>query len=165
MATLTAIPVSHTSTDHDAVTCEIFIAAPRERIFEALTNPAQAALWWGEKGQYSMLNFSMDVRPGGKWFTTGHSAKSGDIKVQGEYLEIDPPRRLAYTWISSWLPHVTKVLWELEAHNDSTALKLTHTGFAGNVEATKAHTHGWNLALVWLQAYAERGETVATRAQ
>jgi uncharacterized protein YndB with AHSA1/START domain len=165
MATASIQPISHVAPDNDAVICEIFIAAPRERIFEALTDPAQAAQWWGEKGQYSMHNFTMDVRPGGKWFTTGHSALSGDIKVQGEFLEIDPPRRLAYTWISSWLPHTTKVLWELEPHNGGTALKLTHTGFASNAEATKAHSHGWGLALVWLQAYAERGETVATRTQ
>jgi len=163
MPTLTTAPIAHTSANHDAVTCEIFIAAPRERIFEALTDPKQADQWWGDKGQYSMLHFSMDVRPGGKWFTTGHSAKNGEIKVEGEFIEIDPPRRLAYTWISSWLPKITKVMWELEPHNGGTALKLTHTGFGGNAEATKAHTHGWGLALVWLQAYAERGETVATR--
>jgi uncharacterized protein YndB with AHSA1/START domain len=76
---------------------------------------------------------------------------------------VDPPRRLSYTWISSWLPKVTKVLWELAAYNGGTSLKLTHSGFAGDTEATKNHTHGWNLALVWLQSYAERGETIASR--
>jgi uncharacterized protein YndB with AHSA1/START domain len=162
MATFST-PISRTSDDHDAVTCEIFIAAPRERVFEALTSPAQAAQWWGDQGRYYMHNFSMDVRPGGKWSTTGHSAASGDIEVHGEFLELDPPRRLSYTWISSWLPKVTKVLWELESHNGGTALKLTHTGFAGDAEATKNHAHGWNLALVWLQSYAERGETIASR--
>ena len=163
MATLTT-PVSHTSADHDAVTCEIFIAAPRERVFEALTNPAQAAQWWGDKGRYHMQKFSMDVRPGGKWSTTGRSATSGDIQVHGEYLEIDPPRRLCYTWISSWLPKATNVVWELEPCNGGTSLKLTHTGFGGDSEATKNHTQGWNLALGWLQSYAERNETVDNRA-
>jgi uncharacterized protein YndB with AHSA1/START domain len=105
----------------------------------------------------------MDVRTGGKWSTTGLSASSGDISVHGEFLEIDPPRRLSYTWISSWLQKVTKVLWELENLNGGTLLKLTHAGFAGDAEATEKHTHDWNLALVWLQAYAERGETVASR--
>jgi uncharacterized protein YndB with AHSA1/START domain len=162
VATFTT-PLSRTSTDHDAITCEIFIAAPRERVFEALTNPAQAAQWWGDKGNYYMESFSMDVRPGGKWSTRGHSAKSGEIGVHGEFLEMDPPRRLSYTWISSWLPKVTKVLWELEPHNGGTSLRLTHTGFAGDREATKSHTHGWNLALVWLQSYSERGETITTR--
>ncbi len=162
MATFST-PISRTSDDHDAVTCEIFIAAPRERVFEALTNPAQAAQWWGDKGRYYMHTFSMDVRKGGKWSTTGHSATSGHIEVHGEFLEMDPPRRLSYSWISSWLPKVTQVLWELESHEGGTRLKLTHTGFAGDTEATKNHTHGWNLALVWLQSYCERGETIASR--
>ena len=42
-------------------------------------------------------------------------------------------------------------------------IQPAHTGFAGNAEATQAHTHGWGLALVWLQAYVARGETVSTR--
>ena len=163
MATLSIHPISHPSADHDAVTCEIFIAAPRERIFDALTDPRQAGQWWGHKGRYHMENFSMDVRTGGKWSTTGVSAANGNIDVHREFLEIDPPRRLSYTWISSWLQKATKVLWELENVNGGTFLKLTHSGFAGDADATERHTHGWSLALVWLQAYAERGETIASR--
>ncbi len=83
------------------------------------------------------------------------------VEVHGEFLEIDPPRRLSYTWTSSWLEKITKVLLELENLNGGTFLKLTHTGFAGDAEATEKHTHGWNLVLVCLQAYAERGETIA----
>ncbi len=163
MATLSINPVSHTSADNDAVTCELFIAAPRERVFDALTDPKQASQWWGQKGSCQMDNFSMDVRTGGKWSTTGVSAANGIVEVHGEFLEIDPPRRLSYTWTSSWLQKVTKVLWELENLNGGTFLKLTHTGFAGDAEATEKHTHGWNLVLACLQAYAERGETIALR--
>ena len=163
MATLGIDPVSHISSDNDVVTSEIFIAAPRERVFEALTDPKQAVQWWGQKDQYELNDFKMDVRLGGKWSTSGKSVKSGPLAIHGEFQEVDPPRRLSYTWISSWLPKVTKVLWELESCNGGTALKLTHSGFAGDTEATKNHTHGWSLALVWLQSYAERGETVASR--
>lgn len=163
MATLSINPVSHVSADNDAVSCELFIAAPRERVFDALTDPKQASLWWGAKGVCQMDNFSMDVRLGGKWSTTGVSGANGPIEVHGEFLEIDPPRRLSYTWISSWLQKVTKVLWELENLNGGTFLKLTHAGFAGDTAATENHTHGWNLVLAGLQAYAEHGETVASR--
>jgi uncharacterized protein YndB with AHSA1/START domain len=163
MATLSINPVSHRGADNDAVTCELFIAAPRERVFEALTDPAQASQWWGAKSVCKMDNFSMDVRTGGKWSTTGLSAANGPIEVHGEFLEIDPPRRLSYTWTSSWLQKITKVLWELENLNGGTFLKLTHTGFAGDAAAIENHTHGWNLVLASLQAYAERGETIASR--
>ncbi|HEY7353892.1 MAG TPA: SRPBCC domain-containing protein [Terriglobales bacterium] len=158
MATLSIAPTCHISSDNDVVTVEISIAAPRERIFQAITDPRQAPRWWGRKDEYHFDEFTMDVRVGGKWSTTGKSAKAGDLKVHGEFLEIDPPRRLAYSWISSWLPVFTKVLWELESEAKGTLVKLTHSGFAGNVDATKAHSHGWSLVFTWLQAYAEKGE-------
>jgi uncharacterized protein YndB with AHSA1/START domain len=163
MAAFSITPASHISPDNDVVRCEIFIAAPRERIFEALTDPKQAVRWWGQHGRYHLSEFIMDARVGGKWSTSGESSKMGDLKVHGEFIEIDPPRRLAYTWTASWMPKITKVLWELEPHNGGTRVKLTHTGFAGDEGQAKGHSEGWSLVLGWLQAYAERGETVESR--
>lgn len=163
MATTSMAPTSRVSPDNDVVISEIFIAAPRERVFEALADPKQAVQWWGQCDRYQFKEFNMDVRPGGKWSATGVSAKMGETKVSGEFLEIDPPRRLAYTWSSSWMPKNTKVLWELEVKDGGTFLRLTHTGFAGDAEQATNHTHGWNLVILWLQAYLERGETVASR--
>lgn len=163
MATLGSTPVSQITSDNDVLVGEIFIAAPRERIFQALTDPQQAVRWWGQGEHYQMNEFQMDVRVGGKWSTTGASVKMGDIAIHGEFLEIDPPRRLAYTWNSSWMARETKVLWELEAEGQGTIVKLTHTGFAGEAEQAKNHSLGWLLVLGWLQAFVERGETVDQR--
>lgn len=163
MATLSMTPISQITSDNDVVVSEIFIVAPRERIFEALTDPKQAVRWWGARGQYQLDEFEMDVRVGGKWSTAGGSAKMGEIKVHGEFLEVDPPARLAYTWSATWMPAVTKVVWELTSHDNGTLVKLTHSGFAGNAEQAKGHSIGWSLVLGWLQAFAERGETVDTR--
>jgi uncharacterized protein YndB with AHSA1/START domain len=163
MATMT-VPVLNVTPDNDVVMAEISIAAPRERVFATLTDPAQAALWWGQDGKYRFSNFEMDLRVGGKWSCSGTSATMGpNISVRGEFLEIAPPRRLAYTWSSSWMPEVTRVVWELETSDDGTHVKLTHSGFAGNAEQAKNHSVGWSPVLVWLQAFAERGETVDTR--
>ena len=49
MAILSTHPVSQISADKDVVNSEIFIAAPRERVFEALTDARQASQWWGKK--------------------------------------------------------------------------------------------------------------------
>ena len=43
---MTMMPVSQITPDQDAVVTEIEIAAPPERVFEALTDPAQLMLWW-----------------------------------------------------------------------------------------------------------------------
>jgi uncharacterized protein YndB with AHSA1/START domain len=160
MATMSVTPTTHISSNNDVVTLEIFIAAPRERIFQALTDPAQAAQWWGRKDQYYFNRFKMDVRAGGKWSMSGTSSKLGDLSVHGEFLEIDPPRRLAYTWESSWMPAVTKVLWELDSQDkdNGTLVRLTHSGFAGDANQTQGHSVGWSLVFTWLQAFAEKGE-------
>jgi uncharacterized protein YndB with AHSA1/START domain len=163
MATMTVAPAIDISPDNNVLALEIFIAAPRERIFQALTDPKQAAQWWGQGEKFNFSHFEMDVRVSGQWSCSGTSVTMGaDISVHGEFLEIDPPRRLAYTWSSSWMPAVTTVLWELDALDNGTRLKLTHTGFA-DAEQAKSHSIGWSLVLGWLQGFVERGETVATR--
>ena len=164
MVTASTNPVSHITPDNDVVTAEIFIAAPRERIFQALTDPRQAMQWWGQNGKYRLSEFHMDVRVGGKWSCSGQSVTmGGTITIGGEFVEVDPPRELAYTWTSSWMPVPTEVRWELEAQGNGTLLKLTHTGFAGNAEQAKNHSIGWAAVITWLQAFVEKGETVDTR--
>ncbi len=42
-------------------------------------------------------------------------------------------------------------------------MKIRHTGFAGPPEDAKNHSQGWTRVLGWMQAFVEKGETVATR--
>ncbi len=164
MSTLHVNPTSLISSDNDAVTAEVFIAAPRERVFQAITDPAQAVRWWGQEGKYRLSEFHMDVRVGGKWSCSGQSATTGGaVAIHGEFLEVDPPSKLVYTWTSSWMPVSTEVRWELEARGHGTILKLTHTGFAGNAEQAKNHSIGWTQVIAWVQSFVEKGETVDTR--
>lgn len=163
MATASMIPTSQISPDNEVAVAEVFINAPRERVFEAITDPQQAVRWWGQGDRYRMTDIRMDMRPGGKWSAAGSSVNMGPIDIHGEILEVDPPRRLAYTWISSWFAKVTQVVWEFESKDQGTYLKLTHTGFGGDAAQTKGHSTGWLLVLGWLQAFGEKGETVQDR--
>ena len=43
---MTMTPVSQITPGQDAVVTEIEMAAPPERVFAALTDPAQLMLWW-----------------------------------------------------------------------------------------------------------------------
>ena len=56
--------------------------------------------WWGEKGLYRVTENHSDLRPGGKW----SSADGKPFSVDGEYLEIDRPRLLVYTWNPKFRP-------------------------------------------------------------
>jgi uncharacterized protein YndB with AHSA1/START domain len=163
--------------DKDAVLAEIFIAAPPERVFQALSDPQQTALWWGQSGLYRVTESRGDPRPGGKFYSAGEGHDGTKFHVEGEYLEIDPPRRLVHTWTTSYSGALkTIVRWELEPESihglqhrgpqkmgTGTRVKLRHEGFAGNLEQATSHGEGWKRVFGWLQAYVERGETIDTR--
>jgi len=172
MATATVTP------DQDTVLAEIFIAAPPERVFQAITDPAQMPQWWGQRDLYRITEWKNDLRVGGKWSSVGVKGADGSsFRVEGEYLEVDPPRRLVHTWTSSYLGDFkTVVYWDLEPHSvhglhpsgprkagTGTLVRLRHEGFAGHPQQAAGHGDGWKRVFGWMQAYLERGETVDTR--
>ena len=57
--------------DNDTILAEVFIAAPPDRVFEAIADPKQRAQWWGEKGVFKVLDTKSDFRVGGKWSYEG----------------------------------------------------------------------------------------------
>jgi uncharacterized protein YndB with AHSA1/START domain len=164
--------------DKNTVVAEIFIAAPPARVFEAITDPEQAVRWWGQAGLYRLTERTADPRPGGKWRTTGVGADGRPFHVEGEYLEIDPPRRLVHTWMSSYSGELkTVVYWELEPTEihglhasgprkagTGTLVRVRQEGFAGFPAQAASHSEGWKRVLGWLEGFVEKGETVDTRA-
>jgi uncharacterized protein YndB with AHSA1/START domain len=165
------------SPDQESVVAEIFIAAPPERVFQAITDPNQLPRWWGQEGKYRITEWHADLRPGGKWSSIGMGADGTPFRVGGEYLEVDPPRLLVHTWEKpSWSEELkTVVRWELEPHSVhglhrgpqkigmGTMVKLRHEGFAGTPKEAIDHGEGWKRVLAWMRAFVEQGETVDTR--
>src|SRR5262245_34539567 len=70
-----------------AVRREIGIAARPETVWEFLVDPDKATRWMGESA-------SLDPRPGGEYRI---EILPGEIAI-GEFLEVDPPHRLVWTW-------------------------------------------------------------------
>ena len=151
--------------DQDAIQGEVLIAAPPERVFQALTDPRQTTQWWGQQGKYHHTGWKADVRPGGAWRSDGVSDVDGQpFHVEGVYVDVDPPKVVSYTWIPSWSGQLqTLVRWELEKSGSGTIVRLRHSGFAGAPAAVQGHYEGWVFVIGWMQAFVEKGETVATR--
>ena len=74
--------------------------APRERVFEAWTNPDVLKRWWAAAATWETPLAEVDLREGGG-YRLSMKTDEGDVHtVYGEYREIRPPERLSYTW--SW---------------------------------------------------------------
>jgi len=160
MATATLTP------DQNAVIAEIFIAAPPARVFQAISDPNQLPRWWGQDGLYHVTKSTIDLRPGGKWRSDGVGVDGKEFYVEGEYLEVEPPRVLVHTWFGSFHQQKTVVRWELEPETvnalhpsgprksgTGTRVRVTHEGFAGNVKSAEDHGNGWKRVLGWLDAF------------
>ncbi len=151
------------SPDPDVIVSEIEIAAPPERVFQALIDPSQVVRWWGQTGIYRCTEFQNDLRPGGKWLNAGLDREGRRFEISGEYLEIVPPRLLVESWMATWTGNVkTTVRWELEPVSQGTLVRIRHSGLAAHPELGKSY-QGWPRLLGWLQALLERGETVEDR--
>jgi uncharacterized protein YndB with AHSA1/START domain len=72
--------------------------APREKVWQAFTDPNPVPRWWGKHGTTTIVE-AMDVRPGGKWRYVSHAPDREDVAFYGEYLEVDPPNGFKWTFM------------------------------------------------------------------
>jgi uncharacterized protein YndB with AHSA1/START domain len=129
------------------------IKARPSLVFEALTTPEGIAAWWGPDAGPVLLA-ETDPRVGGHFRVRFRMLDGGEHESSGEYLEVEPPRRLAMTW--RWAggedPGESRLEIELRAIAEGTELTLTHARL--HDEATRrSHEEGWNGALDKLERH------------
>jgi uncharacterized protein YndB with AHSA1/START domain len=141
------------TTKTTSVERELAIAAKPETVWEFLVDPEKATRWMGKQAW-------LDPRPGGQYRVDvigGHVAK-------GEFVEVDRPRRLVYTF--GWEPGPeganpvppgsSTIEIELEPNGEGTTLRFRHRDLP-SAEAASAHAHGWDHYLGRLMV-AARGD-------
>jgi uncharacterized protein YndB with AHSA1/START domain len=72
--------------------------APREIVYEAMTDVKHIPNWWGP-AKYSLVVCESDLRVGGEWRFVERAEDGGEHPFKGEWKELDPPRRFAFTQI------------------------------------------------------------------
>jgi uncharacterized protein YndB with AHSA1/START domain len=102
---------------------DIVYPHPPERVWNALTDPAALGEWLMDNSFEPRLGHRFQFR------TTPRPGFKG--LVDCEVTELDPPRRLAYTWHGGWTGRPTVVTYTLEAVPEGTRQRLDHTGFRG----------------------------------
>ena len=132
--------------------------APREHVFRALSEPATLAKWWGPAG-FTTPEIELDLEVGGG-YRFGMQPPDGELfHLAGEFLELDPPRRLAYTF--RWEEpdpddRETIVTLSLDDVGAATRLSLRQGEFATEARL-ELHRDGWTDSLVKLRELLERG--------
>ncbi|QND67844.1 SRPBCC domain-containing protein [Mesorhizobium loti] len=159
------VPKVQSMTNGETIMASAEIEAPAERIFRALVSK-EIEQWWGSAGTYRMVDWSADLRVGGRWTVVVRTANGRHLPSSGEFLEIEAPRRLvqtrAYAWDHPTLGRrQTTVAWLLQPIATGTRLTICHGGFAGLSEAATEHAEGWGRVLGWLQAYLSAASRAA----
>jgi uncharacterized protein YndB with AHSA1/START domain len=132
-------------TDADlALELKRVLPAPPTRVFRALTEPGELAKWWGPEG-FTSPGMDFDPRVGGSYRITMQPPEGEAFHLSGEFLEVDPPNRLAYTFL--WDPpdpddRETVAKLSLQALGHSTEVTLHQSGFATD-DRVALHRDGW----------------------
>jgi uncharacterized protein YndB with AHSA1/START domain len=71
------------------------IRAPRELVWEALTDPEHLVHWWGPDG-FTNTFYEIDVKPGGVWHFMMHGPDGKDYPNKIVFREITEPERIAW---------------------------------------------------------------------
>jgi len=120
--------------DEGTFSHEIRIDAPADVVFSYFTDPEKMARWMG-------IDHKLDPVPGGVFMVD----INGKFAAAGEYVEVEPPRRVVFTW--GWQgdpdmpPGSTTVEANLTPDGDATILHFVHRGLPPSRQAT--HADGW----------------------
>jgi uncharacterized protein YndB with AHSA1/START domain len=111
------------------------VAASPETIFAYFTDPAKMVEWMGTEA-------TLDPRPGG----VCRINPSGHAVMSGEFVEVDPPRRIVFTWgfeleLFATPPQSTVVEVSLTPDGEETVVRLAHRRLKR--DAVPFHQAGW----------------------
>jgi uncharacterized protein YndB with AHSA1/START domain/DNA-binding transcriptional ArsR family regulator len=136
---------------------EIYIRTTPERLWHAITDPdVRARYQFGSR-------IESDWAAGSSYRVTG-AGRPGAL-IEGENLEIDPPRRLVQSYHAVWDDHIaaegtSRVTWDIEAVGDSCRLTVTHDQLH---EGADEHLYGgWPMILSGLKTWLETGQELTT---
>lgn len=129
------------------------LSANVNRVFEAWTHADAMSRWFSCNPEWT-ATATTDFRVGGRYCIVMRRGDETVGMASGEYLEVDPPHRLVFTWRSEGQVNVARsiVTVEFKKCGASTELILTHD-LDPSTDEGRAHLGGWEGALTKLQTY------------
>ena len=143
------------------VSTSVEIAASPERVWQALTDPAQTPLYF----------YGARVQSGWQVGDRIDYFGEGDAPMTtGEVLQIDAPRRLVTTFSAVWEPasaadRPSRVSYTIEPAGDGSRLTVTHDDFDGETATYNGVRDGWPFILNGMKSVIETGKPLPMPAQ
>jgi uncharacterized protein YndB with AHSA1/START domain len=136
--------------EQSIVESTIWIAAPRERVWQAITQPEQLTAWFAPGSTWEIP--SLEIGRPAKFYNTPDDIALHTIQ------SLDPPHYFALSWEENGQPMLTS--FTLEDENNGTRVTINESGFEQlpdeiretRVEQTSA---GYTMSLENLKAYLE----------
>jgi uncharacterized protein YndB with AHSA1/START domain len=131
-----------------------YIRTTPEKLWQALTAPEFTQRYWLQTKQESAW------KPGASWRCVNPEGKT---IISGEIIEIEPPRKLVFTWRNETKPEITaeghsRVTYGLEKQGASVKLTVLHEMDKPGSKLLQSVSDGWPLILASLQSLLETGE-------
>jgi uncharacterized protein YndB with AHSA1/START domain len=155
MSSTSKSPVSPQSTD--VIQKTVTLRAPRSRVWQALTDPAQFGKWFGVKLEG---RFEPGQRMRGPVTTPEYTHLAFEVTVE----RMEPERLFSWRWQPGGDPDIdpaepeTLVVFELEEVPEGTRLTVTESGFnripiARRSKAYRENDEGWTAQLESIRQY------------
>ena len=134
---------------------ETYIRASRERVWQALTMPEFTKQYFHATHIESTFEKGAPVR-----FIY---ESEGDVAVEGEVIECDPPALLSITWhvhydVAAKAEAPSRVTFSLEEINGQTKLRIVHDQFPDDSVVFAGISRGWPWIVSGLKSLLETGE-------
>jgi uncharacterized protein YndB with AHSA1/START domain len=131
-------------TDDQTLHIERTFQAPIEAVFDAWTSEEVIRRWWHVELGWETAAAEIDLRVGGAVRVVMRDPeKDAEYGGGGTYTEIEPPTRLAFTWIWDDDPRRTLIELDFEEADGVTTVSFTHSGL-WDEEAVRSHEYGWS---------------------
>lgn len=117
------------------------IQANATRVFDAWTQPASLEQWWGP-GEVRCTGAEVDLRVGGSYRIANEFPDGRVVWIGGVFEEVDPPRRLVYTWGQEADTATELVTVRFEERGGATEVIVLHQRI-GSETMRDGHELGW----------------------
>ena len=130
-----------------------FTVAP-EKVWHAWTDPQALKRWFGpDEGEVAIAK--TDVRVGGRFHIVFSTLDGEEHDVGGQYREVQPHRRLVFTWAWKSTPErESLVTLTFRPSGGGTEFNMLHEQFF-DIEARDRHAFGWNGAFAKLERFLQ----------